>query len=77
MLREVRLGNVLHAIREASWGDFSEQPCLPPALTIPLSPEGLSMGGMMERTARDLKVRRGRKGLDEETLRRTAETCLS
>jgi hypothetical protein len=68
MLRDIPLGRVLYAIREASWGDFTEHPN-PPALTSPLTPDGLS-------TARDLKVRRGRKRLGSETLRRTAETYL-
>ncbi len=76
MLRDIRLGNVLRAIREASWGaTFAEHP-QPSGLTSPLPLDGASMGEMMGNTARKLKVKRGRKGLDPETLRRTAETYL-
>jgi hypothetical protein len=37
---------------------------------------GFTFGEIIGSTAQELRVRRGRKGLDSETLRRTAETYL-
>jgi hypothetical protein len=67
MLRDIRLGNVLRAIREGLAGGGSDQ------LTQPFVIGGPTVGQLHGDKAKGLSVRRGRKGLDPETLRRTAE----
>lgn len=71
LLRDIKLGSVLRALREHISG-MSEDA----RLTLPLAPWGLSVGEMMGERVKTLSVRRGRKGLDPETLQRTAEVYL-
>ncbi len=73
MLRDVRLGNVLRAVREGLHGvsgtALDDQ--------APGEPLAFTLGELVGLTALerppDVRVRRGPKGLDPETLRRTAE----
>ena len=73
MLREIRLGNVLRAVREGYWGVSGSVLDTPE----PGNAMGFTFGEIIGSTAAplqpELRVRRGRKGLDPETLRRTAE----
>ncbi len=75
MLRDIRIGNILRAIREGaasrSGTKLDEQ--------VPNNVFKISYGELIAGTAvplKNLKVKRGRKGLDPETLRRTAESYL-
>lgn len=76
MLRDIRLGNVLRFIREA-YSPSLYGPEVSPAFDIRITPlEGITLGQAMGRSAAPIRVRRGRKGLDPETLRQTAEVYL-
>ena len=76
MLRDVRLGNVLRAVREGFRG-VSDTVLDEPE---PGNAGGFTFGEIVGSTAlplqQELRVRRGRKGLDPETLQRTAEVYL-
>jgi hypothetical protein len=73
-LRDIRLGNLLRFIREGIGGVSGTK------LDEPSPLAGFNWAEIIGLSATDkvsnLAVRRGRKGLDPETLRRTAETYL-
>jgi hypothetical protein len=71
MLRDIRLGNILRGIREIASG-------FPPyeALGAVISADGRTIGDFIADRAVTMQPRRGRKGLDPETLRLTAEAYL-
>lgn len=77
MLRDIRLGNVLRAFREG-FGCLASQSLarvLFSGTLVPgAKPARLTVADALAEKARGLNVRRGRKGLDPETLLRTAET---
>lgn len=70
MLTDISIANVLRAIRAHASGESAD-----PAMTTPLPPNGLSLGEMLAQAAQPmtLSVRRGRRGLEDETLLTTAE----
>ena len=72
MLRDIRLGNVLRAVRE-SLAESRDSDTSSRESTQPFGVDGPPLGVLLADKAKNLSVRRGRKGLDPETLRRTAE----
>ena len=74
MLRDIRLGNVLRAIREGYRGVSGTVLDTPEPGNAMRFTLGEIIGSTAAPLQPDLRVRRGRKGLDPETLRRTAET---